>query len=139
VATKVKMRSLTLGGALQFESMAQDAVEQFGSGRAQAGRWWWGKVMKGPLLRYFYRWKSPSAHRTTSRIISLTESRIELKFGYILRKLIQDKIFGFGVLMDLVGGELDIMQPRGRVLARSYRSGPAAMAPRPGRRGEPVG
>jgi hypothetical protein len=51
--------------------------------------------MKGALFGSFNRWKSPGAHRTTSQIISLIELKIELKFGQILRNLIQDKIFGF--------------------------------------------
>jgi hypothetical protein len=105
-AMKGKARSSTPDSAHQPKNTTREVVERLSDGRAQARRRRRGKNGEGVLLRSFYRWKSPDAPRTTSQIVSPMESRIESKFGYILRKSIQDKVFGFWVLTDWVGDEL---------------------------------
>jgi hypothetical protein len=80
VMMKTPTRAVVLIEVSRVVGLAQAAKNQCGGERGRALFSRWGKVVVGATGGFFYRPKSPSTSRTTSRIVYSTESNILQEF-----------------------------------------------------------
>jgi hypothetical protein len=73
------MAAMAIGSPPPSKNSSGETVEKRGDGSTLF--LWRGKVAKESTRATIYRGKSPGTHQTTSQIVSLTESRIESRFG----------------------------------------------------------